>query len=182
MVLHAHRRHLLDGRSKLFHMASDHHGVVAGIETPNRIIERDIRGQGDELIPFPGFYVAHGLEAVCHTHVHVATGDRFPRLLKANAAGRPTTLHPVARFRHQPEVILHHDAGHELAGEVIGKIGGYRAIGDLCESGEIQTDVGNRIIVSFFDNGLKGLVRAGLGEFGNASRYRIDRSHVVLLI
>ena len=58
--------------------------------------------------------------------------------------------------------------GHELAGEVVGEIGSHRAIHQLGEGREIQADILDGVVVGFFDDGLKGLIGSGFGEFGYA--------------
>ena len=139
VVLDAHRRHLLDRGAKLFHVAGDHHGIVAGIEAAHRVIKRYVRSQGDKFVAFPGFHMAHGLETVRDADIHVPAGDRFPGFLKTDATGCAAAFHAVARFGRQPEVILGHNAGHQLAGEMIGEVGSDRAIHDLGEM------LGNRV-------------------------------------
>ncbi len=54
VILHRDVRQLLDRRAELFHVARDHHRVVAGVKAADRIIEAHIRGQRDELVAFPG--------------------------------------------------------------------------------------------------------------------------------
>ena len=136
VILDAHVRHLLDGGAELFHVARDHHRVIAGVEPADGIIERHVGRQRDELVALPRLDVAHRLKAIRHADVHVAAGDGFPGFLKADAARRAAAFDAMAGLGAQAQVILRHDAGHQLARKVIGEIRGHRAIHQFGELGE----------------------------------------------
>ncbi len=71
MVLYRYLCHLLDGRAVFLHVTGDHHSVITGVEAADGVIPGNIRGQGDELVAFPGFNVAHRLEAICDAYIHM---------------------------------------------------------------------------------------------------------------
>ncbi len=177
VVLDADRGHLLHSGAELLHVAGDHHGVVAGIEAAHRVVERYVGGQGDELVALPGLHVAHGLEAVGHAHVHVAAGDGLPGFLEAEPAGGAAAFHPVPGLGAQAQVVLGHDAGHQLAGEVIGEIGGHRAIHQAGEGRKVEADIVDGVVVGFFDDRLEGLVGPCFGKLGNTPADSIDWTH-----
>lgn len=143
-------------------MASDHHGVISGVETAYRVAPRSILGQGDELIPFPGLEKTHGLETIGYTYIHATGGDRFPGFLEAQPACCATTLHAMAWHRAQAQIILGYDGGHKLARKVVGKACSHGAVNNGVESGEVKPQIGNGIIKCLFDDGLKSFVGAGL--------------------
>ena len=172
---------LLHGSPELGHVTGNHHGIVAGVETAHGVIERNIRGQSDKFIPFPGFHVAHLLKAIGQADVHVAGSHGFPPLLETDSAGGATPFRTMGRLGAQPQIILNHDAGHQLAGEMVGKIRAYAAVHQFKELRMFDPQIGKGIIVGFFYQGRKSLVGPGLGEFRHPSGNDVNRSHLRLL-
>ena len=113
--------------------------------------------------------MAHRLKAIGQADIHVAGSDGLPRLLEADAAGGAAALDAVARLGAQAQVVLDHDAGHQLAGKMVGEVGGHRAIHDLDELAMGQSEVGNSIVICLFDQRGKGLVWAGFGKLANST-------------
>jgi hypothetical protein len=70
VVLDRHLGHLLDCGAEFVHVASHHHGVIAGVESAHRIVEIGVRGQGDEFVALPGVDPAHGLEPHGQADLH----------------------------------------------------------------------------------------------------------------
>ncbi len=122
VILDRHRRQLFDRRAELFHVARHHHRVIAGIKSADRIIETHIAGERDEFVALPRLDVRHRFESVRDADIHRAGRDRFPRFLKANAARRAAAFDTMSRLGAQTEIILCHDACHQLAAKVVGKI------------------------------------------------------------
>src|SRR3970040_862728 len=74
----------------------------------------------------------------------------------------------------QAEVVLRHNAGHQLTLKVVGEVRGDRAVYQFGELLEGQANVLNGVVVSLFDDGLKRLIWAGFGKFGDAAGDGID--------
>jgi hypothetical protein len=144
--------HLLGRGAELLHVARDHHRVVARVEAADRIVEAHVRGQGDELVALPRLDVAHRLEAIGQADVHVARGHRLPRFLEADAAGGAAALDAVAGLGHQAQVILGHDAGHQLAAEMIREIRSDAAVDNREELALAQPEVASAASYASFTN------------------------------
>ena len=46
-------------------------GDVLTMDAANRIVEADVRSQGDKFIAFPGGHMAHRLKAISQADIHI---------------------------------------------------------------------------------------------------------------
>ena len=161
MVFHRDLGHLLHCCPKLVHMAGHHHGVVARIEAAHWIVETHVRGMGDELVALPGVDMTHGFETVASADLHPPTGHGLIAGLKTKTSCGSAALDTLGGFGHQPQKILGHDAGHELASEMVGEVRGYRTVDSL----EIQgRHIGHGIVKGLLDQLLECSFGPGLGK------------------
>ena len=119
----------------------------------------------------------HRLKAHREGHVHVARSHRLVGFLKAQPAGCPTAFHTMRGLRHQAEIILHHDAGHQLASEVVGEIGNHRAIDNLEKLGVFDANVIEHVVIGLFHQRGESLIRPRFGKFTHPPGNCVHGSH-----
>ncbi len=118
--------------------------------------------------------MAHGLEAHRGDDFIPAARDGFPRLLEAEATGRATAFDAHVRFRAEADVILHHRAGFELTGKMIGEIRDDAAVDVVAR--EFAAEVVERIIERLFNHQPKIFIGVRLRELRNPARDHVHRS------
>ncbi len=122
VVLHRDQGHLFRRGSEFVHMSSDHHRVIPGVEAADREVEIGVGGQGDELVALPGVHTGHRLETERHADRHPSGGDRLPGRLKTEPSRRAAALDPLRGLWAEPQVVLDHAGGLELARKMIREI------------------------------------------------------------
>ena len=167
-------RELFLRRAELVHVAHDHHRIVAVVVAADREIKIGVRGQCDELIALRGLDVAHRLETHRRDDFVPAARDRFPRLLETQPAGSAAAFDAHVRFRAKADVILHHRAGFELPGEMIGKIRDDAAV-DVVDR-EFAAEIGERVIEGLLDHQPEIFIGVRFRKLRNPARDHVDRS------